>query len=213
MVKVTQITGCGLIASLCTLSLVAQIAQAPQLPSQEVVAHGTVTLSGPHGDEAGTITVSASGEQYCKITITLGPQVLRRAYSAVLNGKTSVTTGPADLVAAVPLPATGSIGCGLVPEGLAYERLTGGSRAALALDANGNPVSLGWTVRGQAATVTYSGYGAVSGPVLAAKVTESVGGVLRLRIQFTAAANQAFSASDFALPPRPSQLNHGKAGQ
>lgn len=161
-----------------------------------------MTLVGPHGAESGTITVAAWGEDRCKITIELGPAILHREYTAVVNGNHANITAPAGLAASVPLPIGPILGCALLPSGLAWDRIAAGNGVALSLDpATQTPTALRWTDdEGRAASLADAAYQSGATP-LAASVTETVGGSERLRIQFNSIANQSFTDSDFALPP------------
>jgi len=163
-----------------------------------------VTLAGPHGAESGTITVAAWGEDRCKITIALGPAILHREYTAVVYGERASITGPTGMLASAPLPIGPGIGCALLPEGLAYDRIARGGAATLSLSPSGHmPASLAWTDdEGRAASLSYAGYRPGAEP-LAAEVAETVGGSVRLRVQFTSIALQSFTDADFALPPPP----------
>lgn len=187
---------------LLSLSLVIAASAAAQTTAG-VVAHGSVTLAGPNGAESGTITVAAWGEDRCKITIELGPAILHREYTAVVNGKRASITAPAGMLASAPLPIGPGIGCALLPEGLAYDRIAGRG-ASLALDPSSRmPSSLQWTEDdGRPAGLAYSGYQPGAAP-LAASVTETVGGSVCLRIQFRSIADHSFTDADFALPPPP----------
>ncbi|MGH9481534.1 MAG: hypothetical protein ACRD1L_05530 [Terriglobales bacterium] len=160
-------------------------------------------LSGPHGAESGTIAVAAWGADHCKVTITLGPPVLRRSYTAVMNGKRAVVTAPADMAATAPLPVSPQLGCALLPAAIALDKLAGAS-ASLSLDAGGRPLALNWTARGQPVSLSYSNYQSSGGQPQAGTVIETVGGKVRLQVQFTSVAPQTFTDGDFVLPPQPS---------
>lgn len=185
--------------------------QAPAPAGSGVQAGGTVNLAGPRGSESGTITISAWGADHCKIEIQLGPPILRRTYTAVMNGKRVVASGPVGLIKAVPLPLAPAIGCALLPEGLALAKVAGGSVALTTDQATGLPATLSWTERGQARALAYSGYQTQAGLPLAGTVTESVDGSPRLSVRLTSIAAQAFSEGDFVVPP-PKRAAARKAG-
>ncbi|MGH9481156.1 MAG: hypothetical protein ACRD1L_03605 [Terriglobales bacterium] len=177
-------------------------------------ASGTVTLVGPRGNESGTITVSAWGEDHCKVTIALGPPILRRSYTAVMNGNRVVITAPAGMAAAAPLPVGPRMGCALLTQGLAYDKLAAGESgaASLSLDAAGRPGSLSWTDRGRPASLGYAQYQVTSGLLLPASVTETVAGRQSLRVQFDSIAASNFTDADFPLPPAPPRPAPKSAG-
>ncbi|HEV2447074.1 MAG TPA: hypothetical protein VGS58_14180 [Candidatus Sulfopaludibacter sp.] len=160
-----------------------------------------MTLAGPRGAESGTITVAAWGADHCKVTITLGPEVLRRQYTAVVNGQQASITAPADLLALVALPLGPRLGCALLPQGLAYGKLAAGGLTAD--PATARPVSLAWIWRGRPAALSYGDYQAAG---YAATVTASVGGTERLQIHFDALEPASLAESDFALPPPPADF-------
>ena len=185
-------------------------AQTTTAPAAAVIAQGTITLVGPHGAETGAITISTAGENYCRVVIELGPAVLHRQYVAVLSGSRGRITGPADLVQSVPLPVSPRLGCALLPQGVAIDRLAAGG-ATLSTDSAGRPLSLSWSERGKAAALTYAGYSVAGGAAEAATVTEDIAGKPVLGAHFSSFSSKAFSPKDFALPPLPGAPAPGPA--
>ena len=177
---------------LCLLVL----ASGQAAPIAGIQAQGRVTLSGPHGVEAGAIVVSAWGADYCRIVIQVDPPTLRQEYTAVANGKHVSVTGPAELAAAVPLPIGPASGCALLSTGH-------GAGGALARDTEGRPLTLAWTERGQQLALRYGDYAAGDGPQLAQTVTETAGGKALLTVRFNSVSAPLFSEADFPFPPRP----------
>jgi len=155
-----------------------------------VIVRGAATVYGPHGPESGTIEVAAWGADHCKITIVLGPAMLRRQITAVRNGRQANVNGPSELVAAIPLP--------LDP------RIAPGTACAL-LPAGAGKVQ--WLEGEKPAELSAAG-GALGG---ATSLTETVGGELRLEIHFTTSENHDFTAADFIPPPLPKPAA-GKGG-
>lgn len=152
------------------------------------------------------ITVAAWGETHCKLTITLGPPILGRVYTAVMNGNRVSISGPEALAASAPLPVNPNLGCALLPEGLALSRLVAGGEATLTLDpVTRQPAGLSWQEDGHSVALTYSGNQVIAGLPLPMTVTEAVGGATKLTVRFASVTAQVFTESDFAVPPAPGQ--------
>jgi len=167
-----------------------------------VEVHGTATVRGPHGDEQGAITLEVVDAAHCRVTITLGPLVLHRAYTAVLNGTRVEVSGEAGLVEAAPLPVSPGLGCALLPTAIAGTKLADAG-ASLHADATGAASGLSWTTRGHAAEVSFTDYAATGGVSYARTVTETLDGAPVLSIHLEGAAPKVFTGGDFALPPPP----------
>jgi len=144
------------------------------------------TLHNSGIDEAATISVVADVIGRCKVTIIVGPTILRRQLTATFNGNRSSISGPPDLIAVMPLPtrADGVAGCPLLPFGT-------------------RPAPANWTRGGKAASIQYTDFQAAGANAYPASVTETVDGQPRLEIKYTSAQGQAFTDADFALPPLP----------
>lgn len=146
------------------------------------LAQGAVTLTGSRGRQlSGTISVSEAGPDHCSVVMDLGSTLVRRRYTAVMDGNRVEISGPAGLLRSAPLPLRRGQGCGLLPVGHA--------------------ATLSLSLRGQAISLVYT----------AAAVTESVGGEVRLRAVFSSIAPHTFAARDFALPPTPAAAPAGGA--
>jgi hypothetical protein len=159
-------------------------------------------VHGPSGDEQGDIVIAAADAAHCRVTIKLGPAVLHRAYTAVLNGKRAEVSGPAWVAESAPLPVTPDLGCALLPAAIAGTKLAD-SGAALHADAQGMATGLSWKPRGRDAEVAFADYTAAAGAAYARTVTESLDGVTVLTVHLESAAPHAFTDDDFALPPPP----------
>jgi hypothetical protein len=90
-----------------SLSLVLTSGAAAQSQSG-VEVRGTAVLHGPRGDELGAISIEAADAAHCRVTITLGPEVLHREYTAVLNGKRAQVSGLTTSRTRLPAPAAAS---------------------------------------------------------------------------------------------------------
>jgi hypothetical protein len=184
-----------------SLSLVFTSGAAAQ-SSGGVEAQGTVTLHTAQGDESGAISIEAADAAHCRVTITLGPAVLHRAYTAVLNGARVAMSGPAGVVVAAPLPVSPGLGCALLPAAIAGAKLAD-IGASLHNDAAGLATGLSWKPGGRAAEVAFRDYSATDGISYARTVTETVDGTPVLNVHLDAVAPKALTDSDFALPPPP----------
>jgi hypothetical protein len=176
-----------------------------------VELRGTAVVRAPQGDLQGEIVIAAADAAHCRVTITLGPAVLHREYTAVLNGKRAQVSGPAGVVESAPLPVAPGLGCALLPAAIAGSELAAAG-AALYADAQGVARRLSWKPRGRAAEVVFTDYAAAAGTAYARTVTESLDGVTVLTVHLESGAPRAFAENDFVLPPPPALPPLKKSG-